>query len=457
MSKTVSKQTNNVQNEGIKAGLKSIGKKVAKAAANEIIQELPGPPGHLARAIVSEVKKANKEAKQKALAKQILNTVKGSGDYTVMGELRGLRNRPTVGARVRGNGDYTVHSNSIAMHSRVAPDTDLVPSFKGHQRETRVMHREYLGDIISSPTSGAFQNTLYRINPGVVTSFPWLSVIAQNFDQWRPNGIVVCFKSTSSIYNGSSQALGTVIIASDYDLTDAPYSSKIEMENSEFAVSAKSSDNILHPIECAIGERQVKILKCRGVSNPSDNLQWYDLCNLQVATQGITGSSVNLGELWITYDISFFKEQLYGNLFGNSILQYNYEWSTGTSTSAYFGNSGAANPTNTLNLTLTGTTITFPANVSAGTYFLEWGVLGDSTAFTMPTFTPTSGCIVGPAIFGANSRWYAAQTGTSAVMLFNMMVTVTAPSAVITLSGGTIVTNSIIGHLNLIQTNSNIV
>jgi hypothetical protein len=316
------------------------------------------------------------------------------------------------------------------------------------------MHREYLGDVISSSTSGAFSNTTYRINPGNVLSFPWLSVIAQNFDQWRPNGIVVAFKSTSSVYNGSSQALGTVIIASDYDLTDAAYSSKIEMENSEFAVSAKASDNILHPIECAPNERQVKVLKCRGVTTPTDNLQWYDLCNVQVATQGITGTSVNLGELWITYDISFFKEQLYGNLFGNSILQLDYSATTGISTSAYFGTNGSASASTTLSCTVGTNTITFPSNVSAGTYNLSYYVEGSSTAITFPTVAYTSNCAAGPAIFGANTSLVG--NGTTSRMMGQFSITISGPSAVITFSGGTLPTSPTLMNLSIFQVNSNV-
>jgi hypothetical protein len=449
------------EKEGMKQALKNITKKVAKAAANEVIQEIPGPPGHLIRIIKSEVDKSNRQAKKKQLANDIMRTIGGSGDYWVgKAKYRETGPRyPTNGvrrgtSRISGSGDYAVHSNSISMRSRVAADVDLVPSFKGANRETRVMHREYLGDVISSSVSGAFTNTTYKLNPGIVTSFPWLSVIAQNFDQWRPNGVVVCFKSTSAIYNGTNQALGTVIIASDYDLTDAAYSSKIEMENSEFAVSAKASDSILHPVECNVNERQVKVLKCRGVTNPSDNLQWYDLCNVQVASQGISGTSVTLGELWVTYDISFFKEQLYGNLFGNSILAAEGTGTTGITTSAYFGSNFALTSTSTLSLTFTGTTITFPTNVSAGAYFVNMSWVGDSTAFTVPSVAYTTNCSAGPAIFASATS--IGSTGTGIIMFLQFAVTLSGPSAVLTLSGGTIPTNPTALRFYATQINSSV-
>ena len=443
------------EKEGFKSGMKGLLKKVGKAAGNELIDEMPGPPGHLARIIRDESRKAAERQRAKEQSRQIQNIISGKGDYKMRGSSKRSSRRSKSGVTLgnKTGSDFKVHANSISMGSMVS-GVDIVPSFKGTLRETRVRHREYLGDVISSSTSGAFSINSYALNPGNVLAFPWLSVIAQNFDQWKPNGVVICFKSTSSTYNGSSQALGTVIIASDYDLTDSTYSSKIEMENSEFAVSAKSSDNILHPIECNINERQVKTLKCRGITTPSDNLQWYDLCNFQVATQGITGTSVNLGELWITYDITFLKEQLYGNLFGNSLLQMDYGSSSGITTSAYFGNNGTVDTSSTLVCTLGTSTITFPSVLSAGSYQILYIVGGSSTAWSTPTVAFTTNCTAGPAAISSLATVGSTQTGTT--MIFPFTVTLTGPSAVITFSAGTLPTSANFCAVQIVQLNSSV-
>jgi hypothetical protein len=35
-----------------------------------------------------------------------------------------------------------------------------------------------------------------------------------------------------------------------------------------------------------------------------------NLCNIQVATQGMSAANIELGEIWIDYDIAFFKKQV---------------------------------------------------------------------------------------------------------------------------------------------------
>lgn len=345
--------------------------------------------------------------------------------------------------KIAGNGDYTVTTNSLFSKGG---SVDVVPKFHKSKRGTRVTHCEYIGDVISSATANTFSNTSYIVNPGNPTTFPWLSTMAANFDQWRPNGIVFAFKSTSSSYSGTTQALGGVVLASDYDLVDDAYASKIEMENSAFANSCKSDTHILHPVECAIKERPIALLKCRGVQTPSDNLQWYDLANFQVATFGVAGTSVNLGELWVTYDITFFKEQVYGGLRGNTIGLSSYSSTSGITTSAYFGTTPVALADNTFALTLTGTTITLPSSIPVGAYMLYYNVYGTSAAVVSPTITATTNCTLISGFTNAPS-----QTSTSCRV--NAVFTISGPSAVLTLSGGTLPTSPTYAGIYLMQVN----
>lgn len=364
----------------------------------------------------------------------------------------GLRN-------IAGKGDYVVHNNTLALSGGTIHQ-DFVPEFiKRGARGITVRHREYIGDVISSATPGAFAITSYTLNPGNVNSFPWLSTIAQNFDQWHPNGIVYSFKSTSSSYSGgASQALGVVIIASDYDVTDATYSSKVEMENSEFCVSCKSDSSILHPIECAESERQVRTLKVRGISTPTDNLQWYDLCNVQVATQGCPVASTNVGELWVAYDITFYKEQIYGGLGGLGVYEAKFEGTTAISTSAYLGTDWSANSSNTVSVSYNGTnTFTFPVAVSTGSWMVLYSVLGASTAVTAPTFTYTN-CSLSQKLWDVSTA--IGTTGlTTTRLVYVACITVSALSsaqATVALSSGTLNTSPTAATMSFVLINPSI-
>jgi hypothetical protein len=184
--------------------------------------------------------------------------------------------------------------------------------FQTQGRGTRITEREFIGNVTSGTLSGGstiFSNSSYLLNPTNSSLFPWLSRFADLYDQWEPHGIILEFVTTSSEYNGSSQALGTVIMATDYDPYDQPFANKQEMENSDYACSTKPSNDLLHGIECAVKERPTRILFCKQ-SNANVPLTNVNLGLFQLATQGCSTSGTTLGELWITYDITFYKKQL---------------------------------------------------------------------------------------------------------------------------------------------------
>lgn len=229
------------------------------------------------------------------------------GSLVGQGELGSLAGSTL--AKLFGHGDYTVKTNTL-MNSMSGP---TLPKFASNSRGTRIVEREFLGDIRSGfnmvSGSTAFNRATYKLNPTSSATFPWLSKIANQFDQWEPHGIVFEFVSTSSEYNGTAQSLGAVVMATDYDPYDPVYPDKIEMENSDYACSTKPSLNLIHGIECDPSERPTKILYTQ-LSNPLMPLTSTDLGNFQIATQGLSTTGTTLGELWVSYDITFYKKQL---------------------------------------------------------------------------------------------------------------------------------------------------
>lgn len=269
-----------------------------------------------AKSALKLARKAQKEAKKlKKVAQFADKPLETTGGWlgNKMGERTFGRNAGKFLGRIVGSGDYTVRSNTL-MTSSWAGDT--VPQFgAGGPRGIRVTHREYIGDIITS-SDGSFKIQQFALNPGLNTTFPWLAGIAAQYDQWKPNGIVAAFKTTASTYSGTA-ALGVVVMATDYDVDDPPYASKVEMENSEFAVSASVANSLLHPVECAMNERPTRVLYTR--QGDVREKHFYDLGNFYVATAG-AAPSTNIGELWITYDITFYKEQIPRSLPGTSTV-----------------------------------------------------------------------------------------------------------------------------------------
>jgi hypothetical protein len=155
--------------------------------------------------------------------------------------------------------------------------------------------------------SSLFTNQSFALNPTDVNTFPWLSKIADLFDQWEPHGIVFEFHTTSSTFNGTSQALGAVIMATDYDINDPAYPSKQIMENADYACSSVPSSNLLHGVECDPKERPLDVMY---TTPRAGQLNFSTLGNFQIATAGCSTAGTTLGELWVSYDITFYKKQL---------------------------------------------------------------------------------------------------------------------------------------------------
>lgn len=295
----------------------------------------------------------------------------------------------SAAASLLGGGDYTVTSNSINL-----------PTFK-QDRSMRIKHREYIGDIQTSSTAGVFSSYSYLINPGNALLFPWLSGISQCFQQYKIHGMVFVFNSTSSdALNSTNTALGTLVMATNYDPNEEDYTSKQEMENSFFSNSTRPSASALHPIECAPGQTTggpVKLIS-HGDEATSD-YPAYHWGNFQLATVGFQGTDVNIGELWVTYDIELFKPK------ASDIPYYYYN---GTSASAVYNNPVAGmtqlidGRTNNLDLTFGTRTIIFPVLKKARWFQISFFHTKTAGAMTGTLWQPGMTAAGGDIQSGAN-------------------------------------------------------
>jgi hypothetical protein len=251
-----------------------------------------------AAAVAKEVKSAVSALKKFRKAENKGEILRSTG-----GRLGGLMGMPRLGramgaglSKIMGHGDYVPKVNSI-YHGTAEAVGPPVPFFSNSGRHgVRVVEREYVGDIVTG-TNGAFTIQTFRVNPGLNSTFPWLSTLANSYDEWEPLGMMVEFVSTSASYGGgSNQALGAVVIGADYDVLDAQWTSLIQMQNNEFSCSTRSSENLCHFVECATSERGRRVLFTRAGAPPNNStLMDYDLCNIQVATAGSPSSGVNIG------------------------------------------------------------------------------------------------------------------------------------------------------------------
>lgn len=212
--------------------------------------------------------------------------------------------------QIFGSGDYQIVGAEPTYN--VLMNGNQIPKFSQTKQTNIVCHREYLGDF--NGTAG-FANNGFPLNPGMVQTFPWLSTIAANYQEYKFHGLIFEFRPliTDFVPNG---APGVVVMATNYN-ADAPlYVSKQEMENSEYAVSVKPTRDLMHGVECATSETVLPILYVRNGTPPAgQDLRLYDLGQFQFATQA--NPVQLLGELWVSYCVEFFKPILPADVGGN--------------------------------------------------------------------------------------------------------------------------------------------
>lgn len=342
-------------------------------------------------------------------------------------------------SKVVGFGDYYVDDNSI-MKGGLSPP-EIVNSV--NRGGIIVRHREYLGDINAAT---AFTVKNYPINPGLPSSFPWLSNIASAFEEYELRGLIYEFKSLSSdaiLSSATSSALGYVAMATQYNAASDNFQSKLELENYEFANSNKPSCSFVHPVEC---KKRLNVdthlyIRTGGVPTGQDQ-RLYDLGDFNIAVGGCQASTGVLGELWCTYEIEFFHPK-YDTAAGRFCDHW---YNTAPSGVNPFGTVFNKSKNSNMDLTITGTKITWPAWVSTGNYMvsINWGA-SSSVVIAAPTFTPANCNIYsfwGNGVYptqnvpaaGVVSQYYTIQF---AVSLVDANASITISGGTLPVSGGT--------------------
>lgn len=179
-----------------------------------------------------------------------------------------------------------------------------------------ITHREYIADV--RPTS-EFTKTEYDLNPGITATFPWLAELAKVYVEYKVKGIVYEFKSlcSSSTTNSvGTLGMGSVIMATNYNPLEDPFTDKRTMENYEGSSSKKPQESNIHVVDLSKGQTPIPGLKWirTGPTPPDADIRLYDIGKFCIATQGQPSDVLNgvIGELWVAYEIEFFKPRISG-------------------------------------------------------------------------------------------------------------------------------------------------
>jgi len=220
------------------------------------------------------------------LAKFLLNKVSGSGAYMTGGH-------PRVNSLFK-NGE----NGKMAAGNALS-----IPRMHDSGNSIRISHREYVMDILAPEDGEMFNPMVFTVNPGDPSVFPYLSGMAQLFEQYKFHGLVFEFVSTTSSYN-SSPAMGYVMAAAQYNVLQAPFQSPIELENSTDSIMARPDHCIMYGVECAT--QSYIYYYVENNRNVIVDPATYNYMNFTLATKGLPATYLPgsvLGQLWVSFDI----------------------------------------------------------------------------------------------------------------------------------------------------------
>nr|AOV86254.1 putative capsid [uncultured virus] len=234
---------------------------------------------------------------------------------------------------ITGFGTYHVAENTLVEG---ASPPEVYNKYEG--KGTVIRHRDFIGDIVTASVAGETKIDTFIVQPGLSSTFPWLAAQASSYQQYGLLGTVFEFKSTSGdALNSTNTALGKVVMATQYDVTEPVFLNTFQAENSEYAMSFKPSQSCLHPIECAREESFNKLLFTRSTDvGDNEDPRLYDWCKMSVLTSGMQAPNVKIGELWITYEILFLKPQI-AQPIGNTVLAYHGQITNGVQGAPFGG------------------------------------------------------------------------------------------------------------------------
>jgi len=226
----------------------------------------------------------------------------------------------------------------------------------------RIRHREYIQDVSGSV---GFSSQSLSINPGIPSVFPWLSVMAKQFESFLFRRLKFDYETQKS-----ASTSGSVMLAVDFDAADSPPTSKQELMSFHNAVrSAVWAECCYSSDEKDLQKFGVQRYIRSGSLGPNLDIKTYDVGNLILATQGEADTSV-IGELYVEYDVELITPQL-----SSADECGAFSLSNAVPIDADLFASSVPDPLNLSSISRVANTFTF---ARAGQYLLSYFLAGDA-------------------------------------------------------------------------------
>ena len=188
-------------------------------------------------------------------------------------------------------------SKNVKRKPRVARMRQVGQSFV-------VTHREYISDVTAA--SAAFSIIPWAGNPGVSSSFPWLATIANRYESY-------IFDKLDFIYEPicPTTTPGSILMAMDYDASDTPPSTKVQMMSYKDSVRTSPWDRrVFRAASSDLRKFGIQRYTRSSALAANQDIKTYDVGTFYIASQNTPATTTTLGELYVEYTVRLFTPQI---------------------------------------------------------------------------------------------------------------------------------------------------
>jgi len=218
--------------------------------------------------------------------------------------------QPKKQGRQRKQGNRRMRAPQNRRGIQRQPALDFFPrgnrqgSGFGRRKSIVIKESEFISEYVVANQPNFNVALALPINPGQAGTFPWLSLIAKQYEKYCFRSLRFIYKPEVTQFNPTSSAQGKVMMNCDYDSADAPPTTKKQVEDCDPHVDGMPYELIsfyLDPSEMHKNS-DAKYIRAGNLPGQTD-IKTYDAGLLFVSNQGQTGNGVNLGELHVEYEV----------------------------------------------------------------------------------------------------------------------------------------------------------
>ena len=214
-----------------------------------------------------------------------------------------------------GRGMYS--GGASKKNGLISGSASTMPRMRNLNDETGtlvVSHRERLSDVFAPADSG-FHQDVFTVSPGIEKTFPWLSQIAANYEEYELMQCVFEYDGHSLVgINDTLEVQGSLIMATQMNVKDKAFRDRHEMERFPHASKCAQHGSMAHGVECdprkisGDGHRYIRI----GGLAKDEDARDFDHAKFTIGQYNTPTElyGKEIGQLFVFYTVKLIKPKI---------------------------------------------------------------------------------------------------------------------------------------------------